>query len=648
MEHLLTENRKYYPDKNFSKNSILYSQKEYYKIYKESIKNPEKFWKKMAHKYLSFFSKGKSIFEINDYRVQWFSDYKINVSYNCLDRHLTTHLKNKAAIIWEGENGEVKTLTYLQLHSQVCKAANMLKEQGIKIGDRVAIYMPLIPEAIIAMLACSRIGAPHTVIFGGFSAQSLQDRINDSGCKLLITADGGFRKGSVVPMKNVADIACENTPTIKKIIVVQRTQSKIEMTPKRDFYWNELISKQSSHCNAEALEGEHPLFILYTSGTTGKPKGLLHTTAGYLLGVNVTTKYIFDIKETDVYWCTADIGWITGHSYVVYGPLSNGATVFLYEGAPTYPNIDRYWKMIETHKITIFYTAPTAIRTFIRLGDDAPLKHDLSSLRLLGSVGEPINPEAWIWYHEIIGKKTCPIVDTWWQTETGSIMISPMASTTPTKPGSATLPFFGISPIILNKDGTKVEKNKGGFLCIAKPWPSMARTIYGDHERYKKTYWQEIDGVYFTGDGSHQDEDGYYWILGRVDDVLNVSGHRLGTMELESAIVQHEFVAECAVVGKPDHIKGQAIVAFVTLKNNQIPNKSIKDNIVKLVEKEIGSLARPDEIRFTNALPKTRSGKIMRRLLRELATNGGIKGDISTLEDFSVIQQLQQSNDHDE
>jgi acetyl-CoA synthetase len=648
LEHLLTENRKYYPDKNFSKNSILYSQKEYYKIYKESIKNPEKFWKKMAHKYLSFFSKGKSIFEINDYRVQWFSDYKINVSYNCLDRHLTTHLKNKAAIIWEGENGEVKTLTYLQLHSQVCKAANMLKEQGIKIGDRVAIYMPLIPEAIIAMLACSRIGAPHTVIFGGFSAQSLQDRINDSGCKLLITADGGFRKGSVVPMKNVADIACENTPTIKKIIVVQRTQSKIEMTPKRDFYWNELISKQSSHCNAEALEGEHPLFILYTSGTTGKPKGLLHTTAGYLLGVNVTTKYIFDIKETDVYWCTADIGWITGHSYVVYGPLSNGATVFLYEGAPTYPNIDRYWKMIETHKITIFYTAPTAIRTFIRLGDDAPLKHDLSSLRLLGSVGEPINPEAWIWYHEIIGKKTCPIVDTWWQTETGSIMISPMASTTPTKPGSATLPFFGISPIILNKDGTKVEKNKGGFLCIAKPWPSMARTIYGDHERYKKTYWQEIDGVYFTGDGSHQDEDGYYWILGRVDDVLNVSGHRLGTMELESAIVQHEFVAECAVVGKPDHIKGQAIVAFVTLKNNQIPNKSIKDNIVKLVEKEIGSLARPDEIRFTNALPKTRSGKIMRRLLRELATNGGIKGDISTLEDFSVIQQLQQSNDHDE
>ncbi|MES2615185.1 MAG: acetate--CoA ligase [Bdellovibrionota bacterium] len=648
IESFLKEKRKFSPSKNFAKNNLLKSIKEYDKLYKESIKSPEKFWKKMAEKYLHFFHKGETIYEFNDYRVQWFSDYTTNVSYNCLDRHLTNSSKNKAAIIWEGENGEVTTLTYLQLSLEVNKAANMLKSLGVKSGDRIAIYLPLIPEAVVAMLACTRIGAPHTVIFGGFSSQSLQDRINDSGCKILITADGGYRKGVATPMKNIADLACENSPIIQTMIVVERTKTKINMQPKRDFYWSELMAKQSSQCEPEKLAAEHPLFILYTSGTTGKPKGLLHTTAGYLLGVTLTSQYIFDIKDTDVYWCTADIGWITGHSYVVYGPLSLGATVFIYEGAPTYPNVDRFWQMIAKHKITTLYTAPTAIRMFIRHGSEWPLKHDLSSLRLLGSVGEPINPEAWMWYFEIVGNKNCPIVDTWWQTETGAIMISPIPSVTLTKPGSATLPFFGIDPVLLEQDGTPVQKNKGGLLCIKKPWPSIARTIYGDHERYKKTYWQEIEGVYFTGDGAHQDEEGYFWIMGRVDDVVNVSGHRLGTMEVESAIVQHESVAECAVVGKPDSIKGQSLVAFVTLKNLQLPSKELKESISKLVEKEIGAIARPEEIRFTEVLPKTRSGKIMRRLLRELAASGSIKGDTTTLEDFSVIQSLQKGASDEE
>lgn len=648
IDAMLHEKRKFLPNPAFTKNSSIQNQKEYHKLYKESIKSPEKFWKKMAEKYLHFFHKGKKIYEFNDYRVQWFSDYTTNVSFNCLDRHLTHHTKNKAALIWEAEDGQVKTFTYLQLHLEVCKAANMLKNLGVKIGDRVAIYMPLIPEAVVTMLACTRIGAPHTVVFGGFSAQSLQDRINDSGCKILVTTDGSFRKGAVVPMKNIVDTACENTPTIKKIVVVERTKLTVNMEPKRDFFWSELMSKEISYCEAEKLNAEHPLFILYTSGTTGKPKGLLHTTAGYLLGVTLTSKIIFDIKDTDIYWCTADIGWITGHSYVVYGPLSNGATVFLYEGAPTFPNVDRFWQMIARHKITTLYTAPTAIRTFIRHGTQWPLKHDLSSLRLLGSVGEPINPEAWIWYHEVIGKKNCPIVDTWWQTETGAIMISPFPSITATKPGSATVPFFGIEAVILKKDGTPVPKNKGGLLCIKKPWPSMARTIYGDPERFKETYWEKIKGVYFTGDSAHQDDDGYFWIMGRVDDVLNVSGHRLGTMEIESAIVQHEGIAECAVVGRPDAVKGQGIVAFVTLKNNQAPSKELKTSITKFVEKEIGPIARPDEIRFTDVLPKTRSGKIIRRLLRELATSGSITGDTTTLEDMTVIQSLQKDQPEEE
>ena len=645
IDSILNEKRKFSPPDHFVKNAKIKTRKEYLTLYKESIEKPTKFWKRIAEKTIHFFEKGKNVFEMKNGHIKWFSDYTTNMSYNCLDRHLNTSTRNKAAIIWESESGDVKTMTYLQLSLEVNRAANMLKSLGVKKGDRIAIYMPLIPEAIITMLACTRIGAPHTVIFAGFSAQSLQDRINDSGCKILVTADGNYRKGSIVSMKNVVDTACEKTPSIEKVVVVQRTGAKIEMKKDRDLYWHDSIKKEKSTCEPAKLKGEHPLFILYTSGTTGKPKGLLHTTAGYMVGTTFSFQTIFDIKENDIYWCTADIGWVTGHSYVVYGPLSNGATVFLYEGAPLYPNPDRFWEMIERHKVSIFYTAPTAIRTFIRLGDHWPKNHDLSSLRLLGCVGEPINPEAWMWYHQVIGKKNCPIVDTWWQTETGAIMIAPIPGITKTKPGSATFPFFGIDAAILNKDGTAGSKNKGGLLCIKKPWPSIARTIYGDHERYLKTYWKEIDGVYFTGDGAHQDKEGYFWIMGRVDDVVNVSGHRLGTMEVESAVVQHECVAECAVVGKPDPIKGQTIIAFVTLKKSVTPSKEVKDSISKFVEKEIGAIARPEEIRFTDSLPKTRSGKIMRRLLRELASTGTIQGDTTTLEDFSALESLKKGEE---
>ncbi|WP_186645469.1 acetate--CoA ligase [Fluviispira vulneris] len=645
IENLLHENRKFKPQKKLFSNYFLQDMSHYLKLYKNSIKNPEAFWAKMALEHLDFFNKWKKIFEWKDYKAQWFLGASLNASYNCVDRHVQTDRKNKAALIWEGEPGETRTLTYLQLLLEVSKCANMLKGIGLHKGDKVAIYMPLIPEAVIAMLACTRIGVVHTVVFGGFSSSSLRDRIIDSNCKVLITADGGFRKGSAVKMKEMADEALKETPSIKNVIVVKRTNEKINMLPKRDIWWHELAMNYSDSCVAEKLPSEHPLFILYTSGTTGKPKGLLHTTAGYLLGVTLTAKYLFDLKETDIYWCTADVGWVTGHSYLVYGPLSCGATVFMYEGAPIYPEPDRFWKMIAKHKITILYTAPTAIRSFIRLGRELPQKHDLSSLRLLGTVGEPINPEAWIWYYEVIGRKKCPIVDTWWQTETGAAMIAPFSGVTPTKPGSATLPMFGIEPIILNKDGSPAKKKDGGFLCIKKPWPYMARTIYGDHERYKKTYWQEIEGVYFTGDGAHQDKDGYFWIMGRVDDVINVSGHRLGTMEIESAAVEHPLVAECAVVGRPDAIKGQGIVAFITLKKSANITPMLKEEIAKFIIKQIGALARPDEIRFSDSLPKTRSGKIMRRLLRELATTGDIKGDTTTLEDFSVLEKLREKDE---
>jgi acetyl-CoA synthetase len=543
-------------------------------------------------------------------------------------------------LIWEGEPGDTRTLTYQQLHTAVCRFANVLKSIGVHKGDRVALYLPLIPELAISMLACARIGATHSVVFGGFSSSALVDRINDAQCKVVVTADGGWRRGHEVKLKAAVDEALKETPSVKSCVVVKRTGSNIHMEPGRDHWWHELITTVNSECAAEELDSEHPLFILYTSGTTGKPKGILHTTAGYLLQAHVTTKWIFDLKDEDIYWCTADIGWVTGHSYVVYGPLSNGATALMYEGAPNWPEPDRFWDIIERHAVNILYTAPTAIRAFIKWGEQWPLKHDLSSLRLLGTVGEPINPEAWMWYHRVIGKERCPIVDTWWQTETGSIMITPLPGATPTKPGSGTKPFPGISADVMTRDGKSVGANEGGYLVLTRPWPSMLRTIYGDDERYRQQYWSQIDGVYFAGDGARKDEDGYFWIMGRIDDVINVAGHRLGTAEIESALVSHEAVAESAVVAKPDDLKGSAIVAFVTLEGGRTPTDALKEELRQHVAKEIGALARPDDIRFADALPKTRSGKIMRRLLREIATSGSVAGDVTTLEDFSVLEKL--------
>jgi len=603
------------------------------------MRNPERFWAKIAEE-LVWFKKWRKVLEWKLPFAKWFVGGKINVSYNCLDRHLSTWRKNKAAIIWEGEPGETRTLTYQELHTEVCKFANVLKSLGVVRGDRVAIYMPLIPEAAIAMLACARIGATHSIIFGGFSSQALIDRINDAKAKLVVTADGGYRRGSIVPLKDNVDEALKQTPSIEGVVVVKRTGKEVYMEPGRDHWWDSLMQTVSDKCEADKLDSEHPLFILYTSGTTGKPKGVVHTTGGYLVGVAITSKWVFDLKDTDTYWCTADIGWVTGHSYVVYGPLANGATTVMYEGAPNWPDPDRFWKIIDRHKISIFYTAPTAIRAFIRWGEQWPLKHSLESLRLLGTVGEPINPEAWMWYHKIIGKARCPIVDTWWQTETGAIMITPLPGATPTKPGTATLPFPGIDAEVVTKDGKPVGKNRGGYLVIRRPWPSMLRTIYGDPERFKRQYWKEIKGMYFTGDGARRDEDGYFWIMGRVDDVINVAGHRLGTAEIESALVSHDSVAEAAVVGRPDELKGTAICAFVTLEGGRQPSAQLKEDLRQHVVKEIGALARPDEIRFSDALPKTRSGKIMRRLLREIASTGSVSGDTTTLEDFSVLEKL--------
>jgi acetyl-CoA synthetase len=572
--------------------------------------------------------------------ARWFVGGKINISYNCLDRHLQTWRRNKAAIIWEGEPGEQRTLTYGQLHAEVSRFANVFKRMGIVAGDRVALYMPLVPELAIAMLACARIGATHSVIFGGFSSAALIDRINDAGCKLVVTADGGYRRGTEVRLKPAVDEALKSTPSVKGCIVVRRTGTYITMEAGRDHWWHELMETVSADCAAAELDSEHPLYILYTSGTTGKPKGILHTTAGYLLQTHLTTKWIFDLRDEDTYWCTADIGWVTGHSYVVYGPLSNGATVLMYEGAPNHPEPDRFWQIIERHRVNILYTAPTAIRAFIKWGEHWPLKHDLSSLRLLGTVGEPINPEAWMWYHKIIGRERCPIVDTWWQTETGAIMISPLPGATPTRPGSATRPLPGIEVDVLTKTGEAVEEGAGGYLVIKRPWPSMLRTIWNDDERYQKQYWSEIPGLYFAGDGARRDANGYFWIMGRVDDVINVSGHRLGTAEVESALVSHEAVAEAAVVARPDEIKGSGIVAFVTLEGTHKSSDALKEELRRHVTREIGALARPDEIRFADQLPKTRSGKIMRRLLREIATGGAVAGDVTTLEDFSILEKL--------
>ena len=641
---VLHETRKFPPPAEFSKRAHVKSLAEYKKIHRESVRNPQKFWGKIA-KELHWFKQWKKVLEWKEPFAKWFAGGKTNLCFNCLDRHVNSWRRNKVAIIWEGEPGDVRNIPYASLHRQVCQFANVLKSLGVKKGDRIIIYMPLIPEAVFAMLACTRIGAVHSVIFGGFSSEAVKDRIHDSGATTVITADGGFRRGQAVGLKANVDKALRDCPGVKHVIVAQRTKEPIHMEPGRDHWWHELAENAGYECPAEPLDSEHPLFILYTSGSTGKPKGILHTTGGYMVSAYLTTKYVFDLREEDTYWCTADIGWVTGHTYSVYGALLNGATTVLYEGAPNHPAPDRFWQIIDKFGVTIFYTAPTAIRAFIKWGEQHVLKHSLKTLRLLGTVGEPINPEAWMWYYNVVGKKRCPIVDTWWQTETGTIMITPLPGAIPTKPGTATLPFFGIDPAVVNKEGREVPPNTGGYLVIRKPWPAMLRGLYGDPERYKKTYWSEIKGCYFTGDGARRDKDGYFWIMGRIDDVVNVSGHRIGTMEVESALVSHKDVAEAAVVARPDDLKGQALVAFITLKGGITADGSLQEELRQHVAQEIGSLAKPDDIRFTDTLPKTRSGKIMRRLLREIASGQEVKGDTTTLEDFGVLAKLREEDE---
>jgi len=635
-----------FPPPAAAKSRALIDEATYERMYKQSVDDPDTFWSAQAEAELAWTKKWDRVLDWKPPFARWFDGGELNVSANCLDRHLEKR-GDKTALLWEGEPGEVRKLTFRDLHAEVCKFSNVLKSLGVKAGDKVAIYMPMIPEAAVAMLACTRVGAAHTIVFGGFSADSLRDRINDCGAKLCITADGGYRRGKVVPLKANVDKALASTPTIEKCVVVRRTGEAVAFDAKRDVWWHDLMAKADPVCPPASLPAEQPLFILYTSGTTGKPKGIVHTTGGYLLGAHMTTKYVFDLHEDDVYWCTADIGWVTGHSYVVYGPLSNGATTVMYEGAPDSPDKDRFWDIIQRHKVTVFYTAPTAIRAFVRWGNEYPNKHDMSSLRVLGSVGEPINPEAWMWYHEIIGKGNCPIVDTWWQTETGAIMISPLPGATTTKPGSCTKPFFGVVPEIVKRDGTPCAPEEGGFLILRQPWPSMLRGIHGDPERYQKTYWSDVPGAYFTGDGARKDKDGYFWVMGRVDDVLNVAGHRLGTAEIESALVSHPGVAEAAVVGPPHELKGQGICAFVTLKAGTKVTPELKKELSDHVVREIGALARPDDIRFTDALPKTRSGKIMRRLLKEIATTGVALGDTTTLEDINVLGRLSAARDEE-
>ena len=641
---VLKETRLFPPPEEFARHALI-NAAERDRLAAWADKDPDAFWAAQA-KSLHWFAPFNKVLDWSKApHAQWFLGGKLNAAYNCIDRHLASWRKNKAAIIWEGEPGDSRTLTYQQLHREVCRFANALKSLGIGPGDRVTIYMPMVPEAAIAMLACARIGAVHSVVFGGFSAEAVADRNNDAKSKLVITADGGWRRGKVVPLKANVDAALEKSPTVEKCIVFNRCNAPVEMKPGRDLWWHDVVANASADCPAVPLDSEHPLYILYTSGSTGKPKGVLHTTAGYLLGASLTHKWVFDIKEDDVYWCTADVGWVTGHSYIVYGPLANGSTVVMYEGAPNQPREDRFWEIVAKYRVTVFYTAPTAIRAFIKWGDQHPKNHDLTSLRLLGSVGEPINPEAWMWYHEHIGGGRCPIVDTWWQTETGAIMISPLPGAVPTKPGSATKPLPGIAAEVVDKQGQKVPANQGGFLVIKRPWPSMMRTIYGDDERFQATYWSNYPGIYFTADGARQDDDGYIWVMGRVDDVLNVSGHRLSTMEVESALVNHPKVAEAAVVGRPDDLKGEGIVCFVTLKQGVAAAEQLKGELKAHVAKEIGALARPDEIRFTDALPKTRSGKIMRRLLRDIAAGREGSQDTTTLEDFTILARLREQDE---
>jgi acetyl-CoA synthetase len=639
IESHLIEKRVFKTAKDFAKKARIKSLAQYRKMYRESIRRPDTFWAREARE-LVWRKPWKKVLKWKAPFAKWFVGGQLNLSENCLDRHLDGPRRNKAAIVWEGEPGEKRTLTYQQLHREVCRFANVLKRNKIRKGDRVIIYLPTIPEAAIAMLACARIGAVHSVVFGGFSADSIRDRIADSGAIALITADGSYRRGAIVPLKNNVDHALSGGTSVKRVIVLKRAGNEIHMEEGRDVWWHRELEYVEANCEPVALDSEHPLYILYTSGSTGKPKGILHTTGGYLLGIYSTMKYVFDVRDEDLFWCTADVGWVTGHSYVVYGPLALGATTLMYEGAPNWPEPDRFWKIVEDYRVTILYTAPTAIRAFIRWGDNWVKKHDLSSLRLLGSVGEPINPEAWMWYHKTIGGGRCPIVDTWWQTETGSILITPLPGAIPTKPGSATLPFFGVDAAVVDERGEEVGANVGGKLIVRKPWPSMLRTIYGDKERYQKQYWSEFQGRYLTGDGARRDRDGYFWIIGRIDDVLNVAGHRLGTSEIESALVAHAKVAEAAVVGRPDEMKGQAVVAFVTLKGSASPSTGLKTELRDHVGTHIGAIAKPDEVRFAEALPKTRSGKIMRRLLKEIASGKSVTGDTTTLEDFTVLAKL--------
>jgi acetyl-CoA synthetase len=637
----MVEKRVFRPEKAFSKQARIQSMAQYSELWEQSVRAPEKFWAREAQE-LTWQTKWSKVLAWKEPYAEWFVGGKLNVSENCLDRHVTGVRRNKAAIIWEGEPSEEKrVLTYHQLHREVCRFANVLKRNGVKKGDRVVIYMPMVPEAAIAMLACARLGATHSVVFGGFSAESIKDRIIDCGAKIVITADGGYRRGSVIQLKKTVDEALKDgTTPVKRVIVHRRARNEIHIEEGRDVWWHRELEYVDANCPAVPLDSEHPLFILYTSGSTGKPKGILHSTGGYLLGAYTSCKYVFDLKDEDIYWCTADIGWVTGHSYLVYGPLALGATTLMYEGAPNWPDWSRFWRIIEENAVSVFYTAPTAIRAFIRAGDEWVKKHDLSSLRLLGTVGEPINPEAWMWYHSTVGGGRCPIVDTWWQTETGGHMITPLPGATPLKPGSGTLPFFGVDAAVVDDQGNECPPDVSGKLVIRKPWPSMLRGIWGDKARYKKTYWSEYKGMYFAGDSARRDKDGYFWIIGRCDDVLNVAGHRLGTAEVESALVSHSAVAEAAVVGRPDELKGQAVVCFVTLKAAMRATPELKDEIRAHVRTVIGPVATPDEIRFAESLPKTRSGKIMRRLLKQVASGEQLRGDTTTLEDFSVLAKL--------
>ncbi len=656
IESRLKEERRFPPSPAFAGRARVTSHPAYASMHRQSLDEPEIFWREQTAD-LAWRTPWTQFSEWNlrpgAAKAKFFLGARLNVSESCLDRHLSTSRRTKAALVWEGEPGDERTLTYFELHRQVVRAAAALSDLGVVAGDRVAIYMGMVPETVIAMLACARVGAPHSVIFGGFSSDALRDRINDCGAKVLLTQDGAWRRGSVVPLKKMADEALEQTPCIRKVVVLRRIgndKAPVVIKEGRDVWWEDWLERAPPAAierakKPDAFDSEHPLFILYTSGSTGKPKGVLHTSAGYLAGAHVTSKYVFDLRDEDTYWCTADVGWVTGHSYIVYGPLSCGATCFMYEGAPNFPDWGRFWSVIERHGVTILYTAPTAIRAFIRAGDEWPKKYDLSSLRLLGSVGEPINPEAWMWYHRVIGGERCPIVDTWWQTETGCMMLATLPGAVFAKPGSTGLPLFGVDIAVVKDRGDPCAANEGGKLVVKRPWPSMARTLWGDDERYFKTYWDPIPNVYFTGDGARADEDGYFWVVGRIDDVLNVAGHRIGTAEIESALVSHPAVAEAAAVGRPDDLKGQALVVFVTVKAGQKAGKELKEALTTHIDKEIGKFARPDAIRFADSLPKTRSGKIMRRLLKEIAAGAATSGDTTTLEDLGVLAKLRASED---